>query len=462
MIALNEVISTNTEFRHYFNEITEWIKGHALLFTIFIFVIVKIIALFTLITLFDYFDKSIGSTNLVIQSGNIFFDLLGTRWDSYFYLTIANNGMYVDPLRPDDTRIWNFSPLFPFCIRMLMDFAKLFQVEIPVAVAGVLVANFFSLTSTIAFFYMSRIYFDVEKAIGATLLFSFFPTIFVFSTVAYSEPVFITFSVLSWYFFEKKKYPFAGLSLALASLARYPGALIFFLYVPIYFGRKIKEKGLKEAFGCLIAIPLFPLLVILKVAILISSQLALKVRLVYFSKFYQKLSINEQKRKKFEQIMYFLDPGLSWVLIFGIIPLGWMIFVNTFAPESLSEIAYNNWGGRFIFPFAGFFDSLNAGNVKWTLERFAFPVLLMVIGLFVLIKRPSIALLIIGQVLFYTGFIGLHTLSIPRYTGTIFHIHLVLAEELASNKMITLFCSFFLIYGFKVLWSFCNWDIWLI
>lgn len=460
---MSEYKSSNRDYEHYIVELKEKIRKYSLFIAILMFIMLKITNIFVLLTFFDYFDISIGSTNQVIQTGNILFDLLGTRWDSYFYLTIAENGMYYDPLRPDDTRIWNFAPLYPFFTRIFMEFGKLFQIEIPVVVSGVVVANFFSLTSTIAFFYVSRIYLNEEKAIGATLLFSFFPTVFVFSTVAYSEPVFLTFFILSWFFFEKKQYPLAGLSLALMTLARYPGALIFFLYIPIYFGRKMKEVGLKQSIGCLLAIPLFPLLVIIKGITLITSQLTSNAKSSLFREnFYEKLSINQQKREKFNRLITFLDTGLSWVLIFGIIPFIWLIFVNTVAPETLSEIAYKYWGARFIFPLAGFLDMLVGGDVKWTIEKFAFPFLFIGIGLIVLQRRPSFSVLIIGQALFYTSFIGLHPWSVPRYIGTIFHSPLVLAEELASNKMIMLVLVFFLLYGFKALWTFCNMGIWLI
>ncbi len=456
-------VTENNDRRDYIAEIQEWIRNHAVVVTIFIFLTIKTIVLTLFITLFTQLGLTVGDRYPPFHTGDTLVDLLGTRWDSSFYLIVAENGQYFDPDRPTDTRVWNFAPLYPLFIRILMDLGKLFQIEIPVATAGVLVANFFSLTSTIAFFYMSRLYVNEEKAIGATLLFSFFPTVFVFSTVAYAEPVFLTFAILSWYFFEKKNYSLSGFTLALATLARFPGALIFFLYIPIYLGRKIKEIGWRNSLGCLLAIPLFPILIIIRGVHLITLKLALSDKTASLIKdLQQKLNVNDEKRKKINHWIYFLDIDLSWVLIFGILPLGWILFANITAPAPLSEITYTNWGAKFAYPFAGFWEMLDTGDIKWTFEKYLFVFFSIGMGLIVLKKRPSFSLLIIGQALFYTGYTGIHAWGAPRYTGTIFLGPLVLAEELASNKMIAVILSLFLTYGFIVLWRFCNWDTWLI
>lgn len=459
---MNDFIHSKRDYREHVVTIYSFIITHTLVVTVLLFLLIKIVIIFVLLTLFDFYDKSIGTSNQVIQSGDILFDLLGTRWDSYFYLTIAKNGSYDDPLLPGDTRIWNFAPLYPLFIRLFLSYTKEFQVEIPLAAAGVIVANLFSLTSTIAFFYVSRLYLNEEKAIGATLLFSFFPTVLVFSTVAYAEPVFLTFAIMSWYFFEKENYPASGFTLALATLARFPGALIFFLYIPIYVGRKLRQQGL-PAIGCLLAIPLFPFLVIINLVNFILFKLNRYFTVKSLSEnLCQKLGVTHRRREKYHEIIRFFDINLSWVLIFGIIPLLWIHFVNVVAPMPLHEITYKHWGARFEFPFAGLLDMLNTCDVKWTVEKFSFVFLFIVIGLIALPRRPSFSLLIIAQALFYSGYVGKHAWGIPRYTGTIFHGQFILAEELPSYKITILMLSFFLLYGFKALWEFCNWSIWLI
>ncbi|MFW9993839.1 MAG: hypothetical protein ACFFD4_17475 [Candidatus Odinarchaeota archaeon] len=438
------------------DKMRNWANDHAFIITLLLYVGVKIAILALFMGIFSYFGFSVGDRYTRFHTGDTLVDLLGTRWDSNIYLTIAYYGSYTDPLYPDDLRLWNFSPGYPFIIKMVVDIARIFQLEVPVATAGVLVANTFSLAATVAFFYMSRLYFEGVKAIVATMVFSFFPTTFVFGTVAYAEPVFMAFAILSWYYFEKKRYFLSGFTLALATFARYPGALIFILYAIIYFGRKTREIGARRATGCLLAVPLFPLLVTFNTATRLASLLEQQSKLSFHGMF------SQEWKEKANKTRDFLDTGLSWVLISGILPLGWLLYANATAPMSLAAITYQLWGAKFVFPFAGFVDMLYTRNIRWTLEKFAFILLFVGMGLIALTRRPGISLLILGQTLFYSGYIGVHAWGAPRYTGTIFHGPLALMEELQSTKIALLILSACLVYGFKVLWLFTQWDIWLI
>ncbi len=444
---------------------TDWVRLHALIFTLTTFIFVKLILLGILLIIFTFFDFSLGDDIFPnYYTNNLLVDLLGTRWDSTYYLTIAESGRYYDPYRLGSVSpIWNFPPLYPFFIRLVMNFGTLVNIAIPVATAGVLVANLFSILSVVCCFYLSRLYFGEGKAIGATLLFAFFPPVLAFSTVAYSEPVFLTFLILSWYFFEKEKYKSAGLTLAIATLARYPGALIFFLYIPVYFGRKIKERGFRSAMGCILAIPLFPLLVLIsgikRFLFTIDERLTSSVS---WGDTWSNLKFSDHNREKIEQLLMFFDLNLSWVLIFGLIPLGWLYFINSLSPMPIDEVTTTYWGAKFLYPMAGLIEFLKGGDIKWTLEKYTFVFLFLTLGLFALFKRPSFSLLIIGQSLFYTGFTGNHAWAVPRYIGTIFLGPMVLAEEISSTKLFILILELFVLYGFKILWSFCTRSYWLI
>lgn len=458
-------LESNSDFdENIFQKISSWIRHHSLITSLALFITIKSIILVILLLLFEILGFSVGDFEPKFHTNNTFFDLLGTRWDSYFYLVVAENGQYFDPTRPTDTRVWNFAPLYPFFIRIIIDIGHFFQIDIPVAVAAVIVANIFSLTSTFLFHLVSQLYLSEVKAISATLLFSFFPTTLVFSTVAYAEPVYLTFVIFSWYTFEKKRYATTGIMLALATLARYPGALIFFLYMAIYFGRKVRDQGLLQALGCLIAIPLFPLLALVNTSKFLYSvfknQISALLRIV--GNFESLINLNPQQKVKISKLLHFLDIKLSSILIFGIIPLGWIYYVNITAPIPLAEVTYINWGAKFVWPLAGLFDMLAGGDVKWTLEKFSFAFLFLILGIGMLKKRPSFAVMIIGPTLFYSGYIGVHAWGIPRYSGTIFHGPLSLTEEIISPKIILLVLGFFLLYGFKILWSFTNWNVWLI
>ncbi|MFX1452904.1 MAG: mannosyltransferase family protein, partial [Promethearchaeota archaeon] len=305
------MISTVTESdtnENIFQKISIWIRYHTLVTSLALFIVIKSIILVIFILLFEILGFTVGDTYPPFHTGNTFFDLLGTRWDSSFYLIIAENGQYFDPARPNDTRVWNFAPLYPIFIRILMEIGLFFQIDIPVAIAAVIVANIFSLISIVLFHFVSQLYLSDLKAISATLLFSFFPTTFVFSTVAYAEPVYLMFVIFSWYAFEKKRYATTGITLALATLARYPGALIFFLYMVIYFGRKVRDQGIRQALGCLIAIPLFPLLVLINsfrfLYFRFKDQISIVPKIV--ENIESLINLNSQQKAKISGLLHFL------------------------------------------------------------------------------------------------------------------------------------------------------------
>jgi len=149
-------LESNSDFdENIFQKISSWIRHHSLITSLALFITIKSIILVIFLLLFEILGFSVGDFEPKFHTNNTFFDLLGTRWDSYFYLVVAENGQYFDPTRPTDTRVWNFAPLYPFFIRIIIDIGHFFQIDIPVAVAAVIVANIFSLTSTFLFHLVS-------------------------------------------------------------------------------------------------------------------------------------------------------------------------------------------------------------------------------------------------------------------------------------------------------------------
>ncbi|UCG90228.1 MAG: hypothetical protein JSU57_00440 [Candidatus Heimdallarchaeota archaeon] len=467
---MNDHSKESSVFFDNLTKIRIWIKKNSFFVTIILFIIIKL----TLIGLYKvYFDFLVSQERDFfrdslphLNTGDTLIDLLGTRWDSEHFLRIAILGSYLDPDDPTNHGLWNFSPLYPLLIRLLVHYSPIplttFISGNPYTLAAVWISNFFSLTATGAFFKMSRIYLSEEKSIASTLLLAFFPTVFVFGTVAYSEPIFLTFGIVSWYFFEKKKYLLSGLSLTLASLVRFAGTLLFFLYIFIYFGRKIKEENVKNAIGCLVAIPLFPILVVLRASHRVYSWFdSLPQLSQIFQNIEQKCPLIEEKKEKIGKIMEFLDIGLSWVLIWGVIPLLWMIYVDTTAPITLAEVQMR-WGAKLDVPFSGLRQMFKAGSLKWGIEKLSFAFLFLGVGLFSIRRRPSFSLLIIAQTIFYTSWTGIHAWGIPRYVGTIFHGHITMTEELKTVGMVCFALGLYILYGFKVLWEFTHWSVWLI
>jgi hypothetical protein len=84
--------------------------------------------------------------------------------------------------------------------------------------SGILWVPFFQKISEM---YMSRL-----SAIFITLIFSVSPYNLIFTTVAYSEGIFLLFTLGAFYYFKKEKYYLAAIFSFLSPLTRPPGVLI--------------------------------------------------------------------------------------------------------------------------------------------------------------------------------------------------------------------------------------------
>ncbi len=83
-------------------------------------------------------------------------------------------------------------------------------------------------------------YFDNLKALRLTLLYAFFPYVFLFTTVAYGEGLFLLFTMASWYFLKERKIGHAASLASLSTLVRAPGAAMAFpIGLEAYNERKI-------------------------------------------------------------------------------------------------------------------------------------------------------------------------------------------------------------------------------
>ncbi len=162
-------------------------------------------------------------------------DLINLRvhWDSFWYLKIVNEGyQYI----PGQLSSIAFFPLYPSLIWVLS--------QIPVfspALAGWFI-SILSLGVGLIFLYklVNEFHPEVDPLLVVTLLL-IFPTAFFLNSV-YTESLFLTLSVIFFYYLLKKQFILAAVFLSLASLCRING---LFLFVP--FGYEyFKTFGLKR------------------------------------------------------------------------------------------------------------------------------------------------------------------------------------------------------------------------
>jgi len=162
-------------------------------------------------------------------------------WDSAWYLSIMTRGYGFS------SNSYAFSPGFPI-------FGSAFSLVFgnPVVssalcglVLGVLCVPFFQL--------VAESYVDKQRALGLALIFAFSPYVFLFTTVAYSEGLFLFFTLSAWYLFKKGKSASASGLTAISILTRFVGAL---LVVPMCLISAQKKGGLRTRW---IAFSLLPI-----------------------------------------------------------------------------------------------------------------------------------------------------------------------------------------------------------
>ncbi len=134
-----------------------------------------------------------------------------TRWDSGWYMNIAQNGYSSSTVA--------FFPLYPILIRALT------RITGSTSISGLLIAN---LSFFVALFYLYAITkqdYDDNTAGRAVFYIAAAPSAFFFSTV-YTESLFLLFVTAGFYYARKSKWLFACLAGVLASATRINGVLV--------------------------------------------------------------------------------------------------------------------------------------------------------------------------------------------------------------------------------------------
>jgi len=135
-------------------------------------------------------------------------------WDSSWYLSITAKGYaFFD----QSYAFFPGLPLFSSALNLGLQNPTISLIIVS-SIAGVLWIPVFQL--------VAELYSDARTSQRATIFYAFLPYVFLFSTVAYSEGLFMLFTLLAWYFFKKQAIFSSMLSLSIAVLTRPPGLLL--------------------------------------------------------------------------------------------------------------------------------------------------------------------------------------------------------------------------------------------
>lgn len=173
--------------------------------------------------------KSISLAFVSSSVGGNLLDQLSTKWDSTYYVSIAQNGYTAGSVSAN----YAFAPGYPAFIWLVNLVAGNYLLS------AVIVSNVFSLLAVVVFYYIAKMYFAPSGALLASLALAFFPTYVTYGLVAYSEPVYLFFAMLAVYFFLKGKYAHTGITASVAVLSGYASLLIPVALLSIIVLRRI-------------------------------------------------------------------------------------------------------------------------------------------------------------------------------------------------------------------------------
>lgn len=163
-------------------------------------------------------------------------------WDSPFYLSLAQTGY--PPADPSQALGYAFLPAYPGLIRISY---YLFHDYLAAAAVSAFVLG---IASIFIFQLVAEFYLPTREALAATIIFAFFPYVFLFTSVAYTESLFL-FSTLACWLFHKRGQTWVSICFAtIATLTRLYGILIV---VPIAIDL-IRAHRLRRVVGLVVPI----------------------------------------------------------------------------------------------------------------------------------------------------------------------------------------------------------------
>jgi Gpi18-like mannosyltransferase len=151
-----------------------------------------------------------------IKPDQALLDAFGSRWDTGFYLSIAEEGYVADGVQFPSVA---FFPLLPLLIRAV----NLLTGD--TLVAGLIVSNLAMCCAAILFYRLVLEEFDVKTAGRAVWYMLIFPAAF-FGMAIYSESLFLLCAIGALYLFRKGYWESAALLGFLAALTRLMGILV--------------------------------------------------------------------------------------------------------------------------------------------------------------------------------------------------------------------------------------------
>ncbi|MGA7272565.1 MAG: mannosyltransferase family protein, partial [Acidimicrobiia bacterium] len=207
------------------------------------FIITRLgIALIALIAEPLLVDSSIPPYHL--RPENVVLDVFGSRWDTGFYLSIAEEGYFYQGVELPSVAFFPLLPLLIRAVKFLTGDALL---------AGLIVTNLALWGAAALFFKLVAESLGAQIATRAVWFLLIFPTSF-FGSAIYSESLFLLTAIGALYLFRKGYWESAGLLGVLGALSRLMGLLIApLLLVEWWSQRRSRPPGDRPTWAALLA-----------------------------------------------------------------------------------------------------------------------------------------------------------------------------------------------------------------
>ncbi|HNB53485.1 MAG TPA: mannosyltransferase family protein, partial [Anaerolineales bacterium] len=180
---------------------------------------------------------------------NTILDVLGSRWDTGFYVSIAEEGYKYQGVPLPSVA---FFPLLPMLMRAGM------ALGLDALVAGVLVANLALLLATMLFYRLVEMEWGQGIADRTIWYFLIFPTA-LFGSAIYSESLFLLCAIGALYLARQGAWESAGLLGIFAALSRFLGILVAPLLLVEWLMQRRKPMFRRPgnwALGAAVVVPL--------------------------------------------------------------------------------------------------------------------------------------------------------------------------------------------------------------
>ena len=182
-----------------------------------------------------------------VQEMNTPFVGMFVRWDSVYYLRIAQNGYPLGYPKtipgstgtgsPMPSRVanglWTFFPFYPAAMRAFATmFTTILSLITSLMLSAVIISNVAFFVSAYFFYKLTQKLFSSRVALISTAFYSFWVGGVFFSAI-YTEALFMALAMGAFYFLEENKFVYASILGFLAAFTRSDGFLIaipFFIY----------------------------------------------------------------------------------------------------------------------------------------------------------------------------------------------------------------------------------------